>query len=32
MNDINPSLKLGEDGMKSLLATLHSVRERALSE
>ncbi|CCM07054.1 uncharacterized protein FIBRA_09376 [Fibroporia radiculosa] len=31
VNDINPSLRLGEDGINSVLLTLHSIRERALT-
>lgn len=31
VNDINPSLRLGEDGINSVLLTLQSIRERALS-
>jgi len=31
INDINPSIKLGEDGINSVLSTLESIRERALS-
>jgi len=32
MNDINPTLRLGEDNIGSILAALQSIRERALSE
>ncbi|KAH8825265.1 hypothetical protein DL96DRAFT_1612553 [Flagelloscypha sp. PMI_526] len=31
INDINPALKLGEDGIDSVLTTLDSIRERALT-
>ncbi|KZP27333.1 DnaJ-domain-containing protein [Athelia psychrophila] len=31
VNDINPSLKIGEDSVDSVLATLRAVRERALT-
>ncbi|KAF7975725.1 hypothetical protein HWV62_8695 [Athelia sp. TMB] len=31
VNDINPSLKMGEDSVDSVLATLQAVRERALT-
>jgi len=31
INDINPSMKLGEDGINSVLVTLQSIRERALT-
>ncbi len=31
INDINPSIKLGEDGINSVLVTLQGLRERALS-
>jgi len=32
VNDINPSIKLGEEGINSVLGTLQAIRERALSE
>ena len=32
MNDVNPTLRLGEDNVNSLLAILQNIRERALSE
>ena len=32
MNDLNPSLHLGEDGIESILCTLGAIRERVLSE
>lgn len=32
INDINPSIKLGEEGINSVLVTLQSIRERALSK
>lgn len=32
MNDVNPSLRLGEDSVNAVLATLQSIRERALSK
>lgn len=31
MNDINPSLRLGEEGIESVLLTLQAIRERALT-
>jgi hypothetical protein len=31
MNDINPSMRLGEDGINSVLVALEAIRERALS-
>ncbi|KAH9481547.1 DnaJ-like protein subfamily C member 5-like protein [Psilocybe cubensis] len=31
INDINPSIKLGEDGINSVLVTLQGIRERALT-
>jgi hypothetical protein len=31
INDINPSIKLGDEGINSVLVTLQSIRERALS-
>ncbi|KAG6826756.1 hypothetical protein H0H92_014546 [Tricholoma furcatifolium] len=31
INDINPSLKLGDEGINSVLATLEAIRERALT-
>ena len=31
MNDISPSLRLADDGIDSVLVTLQSIRERALS-
>ncbi|KAJ3569703.1 hypothetical protein NP233_g4872 [Leucocoprinus birnbaumii] len=31
MNDINPSIRLGEDGINSVLVTLEAIRERALT-
>ncbi|RDB31053.1 Protein CAJ1 [Hypsizygus marmoreus] len=31
INDINPSMKLGDDGIDSVLATLEVIRERALT-
>ncbi|KAF9007650.1 hypothetical protein BDQ17DRAFT_1238128 [Cyathus striatus] len=31
INDINPSIKLGEDGINSVLVTLEAIRERALT-
>ena len=31
INDINPSIKLGEEGINSVLVTLQAIRERALS-
>ncbi|KZT06119.1 DnaJ-domain-containing protein [Laetiporus sulphureus 93-53] len=31
VNDMNPSLRLGEDGINSVLLTLQSIRERALT-
>ncbi|PPQ91024.1 hypothetical protein CVT25_013949 [Psilocybe cyanescens] len=31
INDINPSIKLGEDGINSVLVTLQAIRERALT-
>ncbi|KAF9523553.1 DnaJ domain-containing protein [Crepidotus variabilis] len=31
INDINPSLKLGDDGINAVLVTLQSIRERALT-
>lgn len=31
INDINPSIELGDDGINSVLATLQSIRERALT-
>lgn len=32
LNDINPALKLGDDGIDSVISTLQSIRERALSK
>lgn len=32
INDINPSIKLGEEGINSVLVALEAVRERALSK
>ena len=32
MNDINPSLRLGEDSVNTILATFQDIRKRALSE
>lgn len=32
LNDLNPSLRIGEEGIDSFLLTLHSIRERALSQ
>ncbi|KAG6900582.1 hypothetical protein C0993_008299 [Termitomyces sp. T159_Od127] len=31
INDINPSIKLGDDGINSVLSTLEAIRERALT-
>jgi len=31
LNDLNPTMRLGEEGINSVLLTLHSVRERALT-
>jgi len=31
INDINPSIKLGEEGINSVLVTLQAIRERARS-
>ncbi|KAF5342126.1 hypothetical protein D9611_001439 [Ephemerocybe angulata] len=31
INDMNPGVKIGEDGVKTVLSTLHSIRERALT-
>ncbi|KAF8072088.1 DnaJ domain-containing protein [Lyophyllum atratum] len=31
INDINPSIKLGDEGIESVLATLEAIRERALT-
>ena len=31
INDINPAIRLGEDGIDSVLVTLHAIRARALS-
>ncbi|KAF8905013.1 DnaJ domain-containing protein [Gymnopilus junonius] len=31
INDINPSIKLGEEGINSVLVTLQAIRERALT-
>ncbi|KAG5637428.1 hypothetical protein H0H81_004635, partial [Sphagnurus paluster] len=31
MNEINPSIKLGDDGIDSVVATLEAIRERALT-
>ncbi|KAF8807078.1 DnaJ-domain-containing protein [Phlegmacium glaucopus] len=31
VNDINPSIKLGEEGINSVLGTLQAIRERALT-
>ena len=31
INDINPSIKLGEEGINSVLVTLRAIRERARS-
>ncbi|KAF8626396.1 hypothetical protein AX17_006563 [Amanita inopinata Kibby_2008] len=31
LNDVNPSVKLGDDGITSILETLHAIRERALT-
>ncbi|TFK20703.1 DnaJ-domain-containing protein [Coprinopsis marcescibilis] len=31
INDFNPGMKLGEEGINSILSTLHSIRERALT-
>ncbi|OCH90337.1 DnaJ-domain-containing protein [Obba rivulosa] len=31
VNDMNPSLRIGEDGINSVLVTLQSIRERALT-
>ncbi|RXW23268.1 hypothetical protein EST38_g2586 [Candolleomyces aberdarensis] len=32
LNEMNPGVKIGEEGIKSVLSTLHAIRERALSE
>ncbi|KAG9224804.1 hypothetical protein CCMSSC00406_0002045 [Pleurotus cornucopiae] len=32
INDINPSLRLGDEGINSVISTLQGIRERALSE
>lgn len=32
VNDLNPSLRLGDEGIDSVLLTLESIRQRALSE
>ena len=32
MNDLNPALSLGDEGIDMILHSLHSIRERALSE
>lgn len=32
VNDINPSIKLGEEGINSVLGVLQAIRERALSD
>jgi hypothetical protein len=32
VNDINPSIKLGEEGINSVLGALQAIRERALSD
>ena len=32
VNDINPSIKLGEEGINSVLGAFQSIRERALSD
>ena len=32
MNDLNPSLSLGDEGIDTVLRSLQSIRERALSE
>ncbi|KAF6759896.1 hypothetical protein DFP72DRAFT_960765 [Ephemerocybe angulata] len=31
INEMNPGVKIGEDGVKTVLSTLHSIRERALT-
>lgn len=31
VNDLNPSLRIGDEGIDSVLHTLYAVRERALS-
>ncbi|KAG5341575.1 hypothetical protein C0989_009277 [Termitomyces sp. Mn162] len=31
INDVNPSIKLGDDGIDSVLSTLEAIRERALT-
>lgn len=32
VNNMNPSIKLGEDGIDSVLGTLQAIRARALSQ
>jgi hypothetical protein len=32
VNDINPTIKLGEEGINSVLGALQAIRERALSD
>ncbi len=32
MNEINPSIKLGEESVNSVIAALEAIRERALSK
>lgn len=32
INDMNPGVKIGEEGVKTLLSSLHSIRERARSK
>ena len=32
VNNMNPSIKLGEDGIDSVLVTLQAIRARALSQ
>jgi hypothetical protein len=32
VNDINPSIKLGDEGINSVLGALQAIRERALSD
>ncbi|KAJ2934677.1 hypothetical protein H1R20_g2424, partial [Candolleomyces eurysporus] len=32
LNEMNPGVRIGDEGIKSVLSTLHAIRERALSE
>lgn len=32
LNQMNPGVRIGEEGVQSVLSTLHAIRERALSE